>query len=88
MKWYTGNGTDNPGFISRSWWEGAALFLACLNYWHATNDTTYNDEVSIALQHQGGSGGDYLPSWAVGVVSVYLQALSISGNHTYLSTGK
>ncbi|KAJ5323110.1 hypothetical protein N7452_011399 [Penicillium brevicompactum] len=62
MKWYTGNGTDNPGFISRSWWEGAALFLACLNYWHATNDTTYNEEVSVALQHQGGSNGDYLPS--------------------------
>ncbi|CAG7953034.1 unnamed protein product [Penicillium olsonii] len=67
MKWYKGNGTDNPGFISRSWWEGAALFLACLNYWHATNDTTYNEEVSVALQHQGGADGNYLPSWAMGV---------------------
>ncbi|KAJ5148182.1 hypothetical protein N7526_001534 [Penicillium atrosanguineum] len=67
MTWYKENGTDNPGFISRSWWEGAALFLACLNYWHATNDTTYNEDVSVGLQHQGGSGGDYMPSWAIGV---------------------
>ncbi|KAJ5218434.1 uncharacterized protein N7498_000533 [Penicillium cinerascens] len=67
MTWYTQNGTDNPGFISRSWWTGAALFLACLNYWHATNDTTYNEEVSIGLQHQGGADGDYMPSWAIGI---------------------
>ncbi|CAG8088732.1 unnamed protein product [Penicillium salamii] len=66
MKWYKEFSTDNPGFLSRSWWEGAALFLACLNYWHATNDTTYNEEMSIALQHQGGSNGNYLPSWAIG----------------------
>lgn len=70
MTWYKENGTDNPGFIERSWWEGAALSLACLNYWHATNDTTYNEDISIAMQHQGGARGDYLPSWAIGVVSV------------------
>jgi mannan endo-1,6-alpha-mannosidase len=69
MTWYKGNTTDNPGFISRSWWTGAALFLACLNYWHATSDATYNEEVSIGLQHQGGSDEDYMPSWAIGVVS-------------------
>lgn len=75
MTWYKENGTDNPGFISRSWWTGAALFLACLNHWHATNDTTYNEEVSIGMQHQGGSTGDYMPSWATGIVSAPLQDL-------------
>ena len=85
MTWYKGNGTDNPGFISRSWWEGAALFLACLNYWHATNDTTYNEEVSVGLRHQGGSGGDYMPSWAIGVVSVHFNIFSHHSDHT---TGK
>lgn len=75
MTWYKGNGTDNPGFISRSWWTGAALFLACLNYWHATNDTTYNEDVSIGMQHQGSPTGDYMPSWASGIVSVPFQGL-------------
>ncbi|KAJ6160661.1 CAZyme family GH76 [Penicillium chermesinum] len=41
--------------------EGAALCNALLNYWHFTGDDTYNDELSIALQWQGGSNGDYLP---------------------------
>ncbi|KAF4764999.1 hypothetical protein HAV15_003922 [Penicillium sp. str.  len=75
MTWYKENGTDNPGFISRSWWTGAALFLACLNYWHATNDTTYNEEVSIGMQHQGSSTGDFMPSWATGIVSAPLRDL-------------
>ncbi|KAG0153003.1 hypothetical protein PDIDSM_1962 [Penicillium digitatum] len=67
MTWYKENGTDNPGFISRSWWTGAALFLACLNHWHATNDTTYNEEVSIGMQHQGSPTGDFMPTWAIGI---------------------
>lgn len=89
MTWYKPfNGTDNPGFISRSWWTGAALYLACLNYWHATNDTTYNEDVSIGLQHQGGEGGDYLPSWAKGVVSVHCNQSIHIVNSSNRSTGK
>jgi mannan endo-1,6-alpha-mannosidase len=44
------------------WWEGSALFAAALNYWHVTGDTTYNEEVSLGLQWQGGDQGDYMPS--------------------------
>lgn len=70
MTFYKGNGTDNPGFIERSWWTGAALFLACLNYRHVTGDTTYDEEVGIGMQHQGGADSNYNPSWAQGVVCI------------------
>ncbi|KAJ5708467.1 mannan endo-1-6-alpha-mannosidase [Penicillium malachiteum] len=61
MSWYHGNETgQTPGAFQFSWWEGAALCNAMLNYWHFTGDDTYNDELSVALQWQGGDNGDYL----------------------------
>lgn len=63
MVWYHGNETGQiPGAFPTKWWEGAALFYALLNYWHFTGDETYNDELSVGLQWQSGTNGDYLPS--------------------------
>ena len=62
MKWYTGNESGGiPGAFPTKWWEGSALFMALLNYWHFTNDSTYNDELSVGLQFQSGTNGDYMP---------------------------
>ncbi|KAJ5432513.1 mannan endo-1-6-alpha-mannosidase [Penicillium daleae] len=63
MVWYHGNETGQiPGAFPSKWWEGSALFYALLNYWHFTGDSTYNDELSVGLQWQSGTNGDYLPS--------------------------
>lgn len=63
MKYYYGNETGQiPGAFPDKWWEGSALFLALLEYWHFTGDTTYNEELSIGLQWQSGDDGDYMPS--------------------------
>ncbi|CAG8254780.1 unnamed protein product [Penicillium salamii] len=63
MKYYYGNETGQiPGAFPDKWWEGSALFLALLEYWHFTGDTTYNEELSIGLQWQSGDSGDYMPS--------------------------
>lgn len=62
MTYYKGNETGHiPGAFASKWWEGAALFLALLQYWHFTGDTTYNDELRIGLEWQAGDG-DYMPS--------------------------
>lgn len=63
MSWYGGNETGgNPGAFPEKWWEGSALFHACLQYWYTTGDTTYNAEVKQGMQHQAGANGDYMPS--------------------------
>ncbi|KAJ5533614.1 mannan endo-1-6-alpha-mannosidase [Penicillium frequentans] len=63
MTYYTGNETGGiPGAFPSKWWEGSALLLALLNYWHFTGDDYYNEELSIALQWQSGTNGDYMPS--------------------------
>ncbi|KAJ5577471.1 uncharacterized protein N7459_006435 [Penicillium hispanicum] len=62
MTYYKGNETGHiPGAFATKWWEGAALFLALLQYWYYTGDTTYNDELSVGLEWQAGDG-DYMPS--------------------------
>ncbi|KAJ5557056.1 hypothetical protein N7513_002648 [Penicillium frequentans] len=62
MTYYKGNETGHiPGAFASKWWEGAALFLALLQYWHFTGDTTYNDELRVGLEWQAGDG-DYMPS--------------------------
>lgn len=63
MKYYYGNETGQiPGAFPDKWWEGAPLFMALLEYWHFTGDTTYNEELSVGLQWQSGTDGDYMPS--------------------------
>jgi mannan endo-1,6-alpha-mannosidase len=63
MRWYAGNETGQiPGAFPTKWWEGSALFLALLQYWHFTGDTQYNDELSQGLQWQSGDNGNYMPT--------------------------
>lgn len=63
MGWYAGNETGQiPGSFPEKWWEGSTLFLALLQYWHFTGDTTYNSQLSEGLQWQSGDEGDYMPS--------------------------
>lgn len=63
MTYYKGNETGQiPGAFSTKWWEGSTLFLALLQYWHFTGDTTYNDELRVGLEWQSGTNGDYMPS--------------------------
>lgn len=82
MTYYHGNDTGGwPGAFTFSWWEGAALCNAILNYWHFTGDDTYNSQLSAALQWQGGSNGDYLPQnfsqYAVSIPGMTLNALAL-----------
>lgn len=62
MSWYAGNETGQiPGKLVDTWWEGGAMFMALIQYWHFTGDTTYNDEVTVGMEFQAGNG-DYMPS--------------------------
>jgi mannan endo-1,6-alpha-mannosidase len=62
MTWYAGNETGQiPGKLIDTWWEGGAMFMALIQYWHFTGDTTYNDEVTVGMEFQAGNG-DYMPS--------------------------
>lgn len=62
MTWYAGNETGQiPGKLVDTWWEGGAMFMALIEYWHFTGDTTYNDEVTVGMEFQAGNG-DYMPS--------------------------
>lgn len=65
MKYYTGNHTgDVPGNLPAPyyWWEAGAMFGHMVEYWYYTGDTTYNDEVVQALQHQVGADDDFMPA--------------------------
>ncbi len=63
MTYYHGNETGQiPGAFPEKWWEESALFLALIQYWYFTGDTTYNGELSVGLQWQSGKDGDYMPS--------------------------
>lgn len=88
MKYYYGNETGQiPGAFPDKWWEGSALFLALLGYWHFTGDTTYNEELSIGLQWQSGDDGDYMPSNYSSYL-VRMTLISICQTNLISSTGK
>ncbi|PWY86805.1 mannan endo-1,6-alpha-mannosidase [Aspergillus heteromorphus CBS 117.55] len=62
MKHYKGNLTGEiPGKIPNTWWEGGAMFMALIQYYHYTGDSTYNSEVITGMQWQSGDC-DYMPS--------------------------
>ncbi|KAF7591507.1 hypothetical protein BBP40_001497 [Aspergillus hancockii] len=62
MHYYHGNESGNiPGKLPDTWWEGGAMFMTLIEYWHFTGDSTYNDEVSVGMQWQAGDG-DYMPA--------------------------
>ena len=65
MKYYTGNVTNTPSTIGvlpapYYWWEAGALWGAMLDYYHFTNDSTYNNVVTEALLSQVGPDYDYM----------------------------
>lgn len=65
MKYYTGNitnTTDTIGILPKPyyWWEAGAMWGAMLDYYHLTNDSTYNPVVTQALLSQVGPLYDYM----------------------------
>ncbi|MCJ1405923.1 hypothetical protein MMC11_009157 [Xylographa trunciseda] len=66
MTYYTGNQSSSPvaeGSFPAPyyWWEAGAAWGAMIDYWHYTNDSTYNDVVTQALLSQVSSTEDFMP---------------------------
>ncbi|KAL2803254.1 glycoside hydrolase [Aspergillus granulosus] len=62
LLWYSGNETGRiPGAFPEKWWEGSALFMSLILYWHYTGDAQYNGLITQGMQWQAGNG-DYMPS--------------------------
>lgn len=80
MSWYAGNETGQiPGKLVDTWWEGGAMFMALIQYWHFTGDTTYNDEVTVGMEFQAGNG-DYMPSNYSNYIVSLILGLDIPGH--------
>ncbi|KAH8648937.1 glycoside hydrolase family 76 protein [Tricladium varicosporioides] len=72
MTYYKGNLTGGiPGVLPGPppnpswgyyWWESGAMWGTLIDYWHYTNDTTYNDIASAGIQWQVGENQDMMPS--------------------------
>ncbi|KAK2806785.1 hypothetical protein FQN50_005647 [Emmonsiellopsis sp. PD_5] len=65
MKYYNGNEPGQaPGLLNEPyyWGQGAILFNALVDYWHYTEDSTYNKVVKQALLHQVGQNYDFMPA--------------------------
>lgn len=65
MKYYNGNTTGNvPGLLPQPyfWWEAGGMFMMLIDYWHYTNDSTYNDVVEQGLLFQVGTNNDFMPA--------------------------
>ncbi len=65
MKYYTGNVTNTPSTIAvlpapYYWWEAGAMWGAMVEYFHYTNDSTYNAVTYQALVSQVGPLNDYM----------------------------
>ncbi|TVY87206.1 Mannan endo-1,6-alpha-mannosidase [Lachnellula willkommii] len=72
MTYYSGNRTGgiigvlpgpppNPSW-GYYWWESGAMWGSLIDYWHYTNDTSYNDVTSKGIQAQVGENQDMMPS--------------------------
>ncbi|OIW27116.1 putative dfg5 protein [Coniochaeta ligniaria NRRL 30616] len=70
MSYYQGNEPgQTPGILPGPppagpyyWWEGGALWGTLVDYWHYTNDTTYNNVTESSLIFQAGSPeNSYMP---------------------------
>ena len=70
MKHYKGNESGEiPGKIPNTWWEGGAMFMTLMQYYHYTGDSTYNKEVIQGMQWQAGDC-DFMPAnWSSYIVS-------------------
>ena len=65
VKFYTGNNTgDVVGNLPMPyfWWEAGAMFGTLVDYWYYTNDSSYNDITTDALQFQAGPDADFMPA--------------------------
>ncbi|KAK4171186.1 glycosyl hydrolase family 76-domain-containing protein [Triangularia setosa] len=70
VSYYNGNETGEvPGMLGYEpyaggkywWWSGSVLMSTLIDYWHYTNDNSYNALVSQGLLHQRGPNNDYMP---------------------------
>lgn len=70
MSYYDGNQPgQTPGILPGPppagpyyWWEGGALWGTMVDYWHYTDDTTYNNETEYSLVFQAGPPqNSYMP---------------------------
>ncbi|KAL5359001.1 glycosyl hydrolase family 76-domain-containing protein [Aspergillus floccosus] len=65
MRHYKGNESGEiPGKLPDTWWEGGAMFMTLIEYWHFTGDATYNDEVTVGMQWQAGDGNYFPSNWS------------------------
>lgn len=63
MTYYNGNQSGQiPGKIPGTWWEGGAMFMTLIQYWHWTGDDSYNDVTTQGMLWQAGEHDDYMPS--------------------------
>lgn len=63
MSYYQGNQSGQiPGKLPDTWWEGGAMFMTLIQYWHWTGDNSYNDITQTGMMWQAGENYDYMPS--------------------------
>jgi mannan endo-1,6-alpha-mannosidase len=62
MSYYIGNQTGQvPGTLAGTWWEGGAIFMALIQYWYMTGDSSYNPTIQQGMYWQKGNN-DYFPN--------------------------
>ncbi|KAL3476751.1 glycosyl hydrolase [Aspergillus californicus] len=62
MSEYHGNETGQiPGKLPGTWWEGGAMFMTLIQYWHWTGDTSHNDATAEGMLWQK-ARDDFFPS--------------------------
>ena len=61
VSYYHGNESGEiPGKLPGTWWEGGAMFMTLIQYWHWTGDDSYNDITQQGMYWQKGHG-NYFP---------------------------
>lgn len=74
MSYYTANQTGQiPGKLPGTWWEGGAMFMTLIQYWHWTGDPSYNPVTIQGMLWQKGEYNDYMPAnWSSYLVSHWI----------------
>lgn len=54
-------GPPSSGLGPYHWWQAGAMMGTYMDYWHVTNDSTYNDIVTQAMLFQVGPELNYMP---------------------------
>ncbi|KAL1981016.1 hypothetical protein VTN96DRAFT_3240 [Rasamsonia emersonii] len=63
MSYYQGNQSGQiPGKLPGTWWEGGAMFMTLIQYWHWTGDPSYNPVTIQGMLWQKGEYNDYMPA--------------------------